>query len=52
MNKLKYLVYVIVLIFFLGCDKDDNSSEEPLMENFLFEDGFETQNGFLEELFP
>lgn len=51
MNKLQYLVYISILVFFSGCDKDDNSSKGPLTENFFFEDGFETQSGSLDELF-
>lgn len=37
---------------FMGCDKNENNPEEHLEESFLFEDGFETQNDLLDELFP
>lgn len=52
MKTYKYLFFVIIAFIFMGCDKDENNSEEPLEESFLFEDGFETQNDLLDELFP
>ena len=41
-----------LLVLFAACDKDENTGEEPTAEPFLFEDGFETQNDELDELFP
>ena len=46
------LLFVFITLVFVGCDKDENNPEEPFSESFLFEDGFETQNGLLNELFP
>ncbi len=39
-------------LIFLGCSTDQNNQEEPASESFLFEDGFETQNNLIDELFP
>ncbi|WP_298495783.1 hypothetical protein [uncultured Algibacter sp.] len=44
--------FVIIALISLGCDKDENNLEEPIEESFFFEDGFETQNDLLDELFP
>lgn len=52
MKRNRHFLFVILLLLFVACDKNENSREEPLTENFLFEDGFETQNNSLEELFP
>jgi hypothetical protein len=52
MKTYKYLFFVIIAFIFMGCEKVENNSEEPLEESFLFEDGFETQNDLLDELFP
>jgi len=50
--KTSKLFLVIILLSILGaCDKDENNPKKPLNENFLFEDGFETQNNSLDELF-
>ncbi|WP_123877396.1 hypothetical protein [Flagellimonas maritima] len=46
-----YLLFAILLLCFVACDKNESAKEEPFTENFLFEDGFETQNNSLEELF-
>ncbi len=46
-----YLLFAILLLCFVACDKNESTKEEPFTENFLFEDGFETQNNSLEELF-
>lgn len=52
MKKYKILFFVISLSTFVACGTDDNNIEEPMTENFIFEDGFETQNNLLDELFP
>ncbi|MEM8509453.1 MAG: hypothetical protein AAF717_16600 [Bacteroidota bacterium] len=46
-----FFIFPIALILF-GCGTDENGLEEPVTETFLFEDGFETQNNSLDELFP
>lgn len=45
-------IFLIILSVIISCNNNDSNTEEPLVENFLFEDGFETQNTTLEELFP
>ena len=52
MKKYKILFFVISLSIFVACGTDNNNTEEPTTENFIFEDGFETQNDLLDELFP
>ncbi|MGJ8685659.1 MAG: hypothetical protein ACSHWW_13595 [Nonlabens sp.] len=52
MKSHQFIIFVIIAFIFMGCDNDENISEEPLEKNFLFEDGFETQNELLDELFP
>lgn len=52
MKTHNFLVFAIIAFIFMACDKDENNSEEPLEASFLFEDGFETQNALLDELFP
>ncbi|MFS4494578.1 hypothetical protein [Maribacter sp. 2308TA10-17] len=52
MKRHQFIIFAIIAFIFMGCDKDENNSEEPLEESFLFEDGFETQNDLLDELFP
>lgn len=52
MKRHQFIIFVIIALIFMGCDKDENNSEVPLEESFLFEDGFETQNDLLDELFP
>lgn len=52
MKTHQFMIFAIIALIFVGCDKDENKSEEPLEENFLFQDGFETQNDLLDELFP
>lgn len=44
-------LFVILLSILGACDKGERNPEEPLNENFLFEDGFETQNNSINELF-
>jgi len=48
----QFIFFAIIILISLGCDKDENNPEELLEESFLFEDGFETQNDLLDELFP
>lgn len=52
MKRHQFIIFAIITFIFMGCDKDGNNSEVPLEESFLFEDGFETQNDLLDELFP
>ncbi|NAY93291.1 hypothetical protein GTQ34_15375 [Muricauda sp. JGD-17] len=52
MKRHKLIFLSIIILFFFGCDKDENNPKESLAESFLFEDGFETQNDLLDELFP
>ena len=52
MKRHQIVFFAIIALIFLGCDKNENSTEEPSAESFLFEDGFETQNNLLDELFP
>jgi|SRR6056297_8099 len=52
MKTHQYLFIAITMCLFVACDTDTNiTEEEPTSENFLFEDGFETQNNSLDELF-
>lgn len=51
--KRNYLVlFLTLLLLSVACDKNENNKEESLTEKFLFDDGFETQNNSLGELFP
>ena len=52
MRLIKITLYAIVMLGFFACDKDDNKAEEQTVENFEFEDGFETLNNTVNELFP
>ena len=52
MKRHQFIIFAIIAFIFMGCDKDENNPEERLEESFLFEDGFETQNDLLDELFP
>lgn len=52
MKKHQFIIFALLAFIFLSCDKDENISEETLVESFVFEDGFETQNDLLDELFP
>lgn len=50
---MKRLVFLfIAAATFVGCDKDDTEDEQSSTEDFVFQDGFETQNNNLDELFP
>ncbi|MEM0931992.1 MAG: hypothetical protein AAGJ12_05980 [Bacteroidota bacterium] len=49
--------YKVIVLIFIGllsqaCKNDDNPLEESDINNFTFEDGFETQNNTVDELFP
>ena len=48
----KHHVFLLILLSFLSCDKDESDPEGTVTENFLFQDGFETANNSLDELFP
>ncbi|WP_111660873.1 hypothetical protein [Olleya aquimaris] len=52
MKKHQIIYLAIIALINLGCDKSENNIEVPSAESFLFEDGFETQNDMLDELFP
>ena len=52
MKAHQFIIFTFTAFVFLSCDKDEKILEEPLGENFLFVDGFETQNDLLDELFP
>ncbi|NRD20276.1 hypothetical protein HNV08_09480 [Winogradskyella eckloniae] len=52
MKRHQFIIFAIITFIFIGCDKDQNNPEEHVEESFLFEDGFETQNDLLDELFP
>lgn len=52
MKTKMFFIVIIAILFFTACAKDENEEERPTSDNFLFEDGFETQNGQLDELFP
>ncbi len=53
MKKYQHLFFVFLFFSLVACNKDENNTEETPMENtFLFEDGFETVNNALDELFP
>tara|TARA_R110002074_G_scaffold21547_1_gene66810 strand:+ start:5615 stop:6466 length:852 start_codon:yes stop_codon:yes gene_type:complete len=52
MKAHQFIIFTFTTFVFLSCDKDEKIIEEPLAESFLFEDGFETQNDLLDELFP
>ena len=52
MKGIKYLLLVIILLILVACGKNESHTEEILTESFSFEDGFETQNNLLDELFP
>ena len=52
MSQNKIILCLLIIFLLIGCDKDDKTVEEPIVENFVFEDGFETQNNVIDELFP
>ena len=52
MKKYQFLFFIITIFLFVACDKDENNMEEVPEESFFFEDGFETENNSLNELFP
>ena len=52
MKRHQFIFFAIIALISLGCDKDENNPDEPVEESFFFEDGFETQNDLLDELFP
>jgi hypothetical protein len=52
MKITKFLYLIIISLAIIACDKDENTAQDPSNEVFLFEDGFETQNNSVNELFP
>lgn len=47
------LFFIMGMLFIIACSNDENNIEEqPFAERFFFEDGFETENNSLNELFP
>ncbi|NNK18510.1 MAG: hypothetical protein HKP49_05105 [Maribacter sp.] len=52
MNRFKRVFLIAIIAIFIACDKNENGTKEELTATFLFEDGFETQNNSLDELFP
>ena len=52
MRQIKITLYTLIFFGFFACNKEDNTTEEQTVENFIFEDGFETQNNSVNELFP
>ena len=52
MRQGKVIVFTIIGLVLLACGKDNNIADEPIIENFIFQDGLETQNNTLDELFP
>lgn len=51
MKRPVFILFAVLACLFTGCDKDQDRPEEPSADIFLFEDGFETQNDLLDELF-
>ena len=51
MEQYKIFLLATFLSIFVACGTDANNTEEPATQNFIFEDGFETQNDLLDELF-
>jgi len=45
-----FTLTLIILVSFSACKKDNSSEEENI--TFIFQDGFETQNNSIDELFP
>jgi len=52
MKYYRSIVYLLLSIGFIACESDDNTGEDSGTEAFLFQDGFETNNNALDELFP
>lgn len=52
MKQFKFLFFAIIMSIFGACGDDKNDTDEPLNNYYLFEDGFETQNNSINELFP
>lgn len=51
--KTNYLLFFcLVICLSLACKKDETITEEVSKDIFIFQDGFETQNNLLDELFP
>ncbi|WP_400079149.1 heparin lyase I family protein [Winogradskyella sp. R77965] len=52
MKDNKYLLLIFISLILFACETNDSNNEDPTDTTFLFEDGFETQNNDLNELFP
>ena len=52
MNWKKKVFLAISFCTLLACDQDSGEADQAMLDGFFFEDGFETQDGQLEELFP
>lgn len=51
MKKYHNFYGILLLIFVLACEDSSNDVATPI-QKFIFEDGFETQNNTINELFP
>lgn len=51
MKLIKITLYAILVFGFFACEKGDNTIEQQTVENFIFEDGFETESNSVNELF-
>lgn len=51
MKLIKITLYAILVFGFFACEEGDNTIEQQTVENFIFEDGFETENNSVNELF-
>ena len=45
-------IHLFTILIFFSCNNDDKISKPLKVNNFSFEDGFETQNNLVDELFP
>ncbi|WP_298516892.1 heparin lyase I family protein [uncultured Kordia sp.] len=52
MNKIQQATFICIIVFFIACESNTETIVTTPTEKFLFEDGFETQNNSLTELFP
>jgi len=51
MKRHKIIGCLVLVSAFLACDPNDATTAEPSAIDFIFEDGFETQNNTIDELF-
>jgi len=52
MKLYDFIFFALIVFGIISCDNDNTSGEEPMIESFIFEDGFETTNTSVDELFP